>query len=103
MKAVWFRFKESGHVGMAVAQDVRSLFWIIDEFGNPFDVEIANVGRGAFCVKPDIDPEGGIEWSEFEGSESLGTVTALKPEGKRRWRDPEWPRSVYGVKPREEE
>ncbi len=63
MIAKYIRFtnssKEAGWVGMAVAPNMESLFWVIDEMGDPFSCQIKSVGsRGSsicFTVDRDCD------------------------------------------------
>ena len=41
--------KPTGWIGMALAQNKTELFWTIDEFIDPYSVEIKTATRGGYC------------------------------------------------------
>jgi hypothetical protein len=80
MKARWFRFKEGDGEwrGLAIASTVRELFWVIDQFGDPYSCEVSKTYRAGMCALKTEDR--GVEYSDEE----------------LQWVKPKWPRSVYG-------
>jgi len=76
MKHCAFRFidlstgKPTGFVGIAWARDMKELFWEIDQYGNPYSVEIAVLPVASVCSQyygdNDVfqNPYGDIEVSE---------------------------------------
>lgn len=88
-KTYWFRFidretgEPTGYMGLAVARDMVELFWEIDQYGDPFGVEIRPVERGSFCAHFQDEPNEGTDlFSEVKITEYL--------PGKERWRKPDW-------------
>lgn len=68
---------ETGYFGYASAKDGVDLFWLIDEFIDPHQVQICRAnGREAFMTKTKIydDGDGNVRWfkGKAEYSESLG-------------------------------
>lgn len=54
MTAYYFRQVDNegvptGYMGMAVGQDKVDLFWLIDEYLDPYSVEIKTAKRGGYC------------------------------------------------------
>lgn len=65
MKAFYFRFignddKPSGWIGFAMAETIDGIFDVIDQFGDPYSVEIYAAKEAGFCVqwKPFPDDSG---------------------------------------------
>ncbi len=72
MKTIYFRFlcedqKPSGWVGFASAKTNQELFDIIDEFGDPYLVEICETKTAGFCFhwQPLDDESGDAVMSEI--------------------------------------
>jgi len=61
--AYYFRWPGNDWVGLAVAPTMDDIFWVIDEFGDPSEVEIQKTSTGGFCVRQDGDE------TEFEYSD----------------------------------
>jgi len=68
----------SGWVGFVYVQDPSELFWAIDEFIDPYSVEIKPAARAGYCyrteqVELDVgeDPEFLNSGHEFSGHEPL--------------------------------
>ena len=62
MKAFYFRFlnddgKATGWVGLVVGQTMDQIFDCIDEYGNPYTVQIQAAKKGGFCVHWKLFPE----------------------------------------------
>lgn len=56
MKAFYFRFldadgKATGWVGLVVGQTMDKIFDCIDEYGDPYTVQIQAAKKGGFCVQ----------------------------------------------------
>ena len=65
MKAFYFRFLDedenpSGWIGFAMGKTINDIFDIIDEFGDPYSVQILESQEAGFCVqwKPFPDESG---------------------------------------------
>jgi hypothetical protein len=87
VSAYFFRFVDdegpTGYVGFAYAKTKAELFWMIDEFGDPYGVELKTAPRGCgFCVFQ--DPEDGH--SQHEISQSL----PFRDLEKKGWKKPDW-------------
>lgn len=78
MKAVWFRWKETGWVGLALGRDMREVFWQVDHYGDPNEVEIMPAEVGSFCMRQEEDDQ------EIEVNDEV-----IPDEGV--WMKPEWP------------
>ena len=96
MRAVYFRFvysdkKPTGWIGMAVARNDLELFWAIDEFGDPYSVQIKEAVHGGLCVHTLDDTRA----SNYEVSEEVPEIN--KRNG---WTTPRWPSldAIYGGK-----
>lgn len=75
MKAYWFRFvdedgKPTGCMGLAVAKDMTEIFWMIDEYDDPFSCEVKKAKSGAFCVRQEWKPGDVLENFDIEPSEA---------------------------------
>lgn len=62
MKAFYFRFlddsgKATGWVGLVVGQTMNQIFDCIDEYGNPYTVQIQAAKKGGFCVHWKLFPD----------------------------------------------
>ena len=94
MNAYYFRVidddgKPTGYIGMAVAEDMRNLMFVIDEFVDPYHVQIKNAYLGGICFKEEIfyyennDFDHAVR-KEFEFSEEFPLIDE---DG---WRTPKW-------------
>jgi hypothetical protein len=95
MTAYFFRFVDdedepTGYAGIAFAANKKDLFWMIDEFGDPYSVQIAKMSQSGMCVKYEIpeDEEVDAIYSEVEISERA--YYGLTGD-KRAWKRPSWP------------
>jgi hypothetical protein len=88
MTAYYFRVvedgKPNGWVGFVVAPTLQHLFWAIDEFVDPFAVEIQTAKFAGYCYHMEINGDD-VVVSKHETSES----DKLFFESKR-WRKPIW-------------
>lgn len=88
-----FRFikddgEQTGYVGFAYAKNMLELFWEIDQFGDPYSVEIKRMKSSSMCMKIiDIDE---FELDELELSERF--IGIVDEQG---FITPEWPENVY--------
>ena len=57
MIAVAFRFSNHDWMGLAVAANMKELFWQIDQHGDPYDVEIMSLKSGSVCIKQKLNDE----------------------------------------------
>jgi hypothetical protein len=99
MNAYYFRFlnadkSPTGHVGMAVANDMVDLFLAIDQFGDPYSTEIRGAKAGAMCVLLTPIEDDGVNTDELELSEEFMDQAE---DGK--WVTPIWPAytEIYGA------
>ena len=82
MICVYFRFIGTDWVGLVAAKDMSELFWAIDEQGDPYQVEIKDIGANHYAsvtvntITQDYDLS--------EGFYGLGG-----------WYIPEWPENPY--------
>ena len=87
MTAYYFRVMEdgepNGYVGFAMAESIQHLFWTIDEFVDPYAVEIQTAKVAGYCYHMKVDGDD-VETSEHEFSEH----EPLFDYGK--WRKPVW-------------
>ena len=87
MTAYYFRViedgKPNGWVGFVMAYDMHQLFWTIDEFVDPYAVEIQTAKVAGYCYHQKVDGDDvtntGYEFSQQE---------PFWDEGK--WRKPLW-------------
>jgi len=73
--------KPTGYIGMVCGQNKRDLFWLIDEYLDPYSVQIKTAHRGGHCRFFDIDD---LESSKHETSEY---EPPIDDDG---WRTPNW-------------
>ena len=95
MLAYWFRLMDgngqqpTGYVGLAVAPNMRDMFWEIDQYCDPYQVQLKTVRNGSVCtLEPEDDDAERSEWEAsgwFPMSSDLG------------WRVPRWPDPSYGI------
>lgn len=74
MKAFYFRFLDdeqnpTGWIGFAMAKQIDDIFCIIDEFGDPYTVQIQMAKKAGFCV----------QWKQFTDG-SGDAVLEMPPE-----------------------
>jgi len=78
----------TGYMGLVVAANKDDLFWEIDQYGDPYSVEVMKATRASFCIQIDQKEEE-VDYDEFELSE----YAPLMPE------DGEWVKPVYNKNP----
>jgi hypothetical protein len=87
MTAYYFRVvvngKPNGYVGFAMAESMQHLFWTIDEFVDPYAVEIQTAKVAGYCYHMEIDGDEVIT-SEHEHSQHEPFFDDYK------WRKPVW-------------
>ena len=93
MVAYWFRFvnaenKPTGYIGLAVGKNIEDILWQIDEFGDPWSVQIQSVRWGGICWKERKSTNLGEEVrcsSEYE-------ITEYSPDplDDKGWKTPKW-------------
>jgi hypothetical protein len=97
MIAVYFRhmgqtaqgYGPTGFVGLAVAQNKSDLFWVIDEFCDPYRVEVQTARKGGMCVhltETGDDDDEDPERSNWETSGMLPDPFHTY----EKWRKPKW-------------
>lgn len=91
--ACYFRFVGTDYIGIAVADSVLDLFWNIDQYGDPFQTEIAIIRSGSVCFKR---TRGGKEGEETEEISEVEYDEGMEDNFSRRsmkttWRVPIWP------------
>ena len=89
MKAVWFRVIDAdgiptGHIGFAMGRVEVELFWAIDEFVDPYSVEVKRAKVAGFCFKAEENEEDVL----FFDQEITGVMPLPSEDG---WEKPEWP------------
>ena len=89
MTAYYFRVvedkKPNGWVGFVVAPTLQHLFWAIDEFVDPYVVEIQTAKFAGYCYHMKIDSDDVIN-SEHQTSQSEPFFS----ENNKWWRKPIW-------------
>jgi hypothetical protein len=59
MTAYYFRVMQDGEpngwVGFAMAETMKQLFWTIDEFVDPYSVEIRTAKAAGYCYHMEVD------------------------------------------------
>lgn len=91
MKAVYFRVvledgTPTGHVGLVTYDGSKDLYLSLDEFVDPFAVEIKDADDFSFCMKVTNFGEDEIETSEYEIGEGVPD-----PYENNGWRKPKFP------------
>ena len=95
MTAVYFRVLDAetkqptGHIGFACAQNNEELLWAIDEFCDPYSVEVKTAYKFAMCLfERDSDGDG----DDGEALHSEWEVTERLPfwDDTEGWRKPAW-------------
>ncbi len=91
MTAYWFRVigaedgQPTGYIGMVVGASADDLFWAIDEFADPYCVEVATCNFGGFCLHLATDGDE-VTSSKFETSDRM----PFPDDSDVRWRVPPW-------------
>ena len=81
--------EQIGYVGFAYAKNMLELFWEIDQFYDPYLVEIKELKSSSMCMKiMDIDE---FEFDNYELGERF--IRIVDEQG---FITPEWPENVYG-------
>lgn len=79
----------TGYSGFAVGRNITAVFWEIDQYVDPYRVEIMTASAGGYCLKnPDavdddddeMDDYSEIEISDYHEPASSGA----------KWRKPDW-------------
>jgi hypothetical protein len=87
MTAYYFRVIQNGEpngwVGFVMAESMQHLFWTIDEFVDPYAVEIKTAKVAGYCYHMEIDGDD-VQSSEYEFSEHEPFFDDDK------WRKPVW-------------
>lgn len=87
MLAYLYRFKGSDWIGVAVGNDKEDVFWVIDEAGDPYNVEIMTLRRGGVCWESKEESHvTSIEPSEFV----IGAISHGNWMPNTGWREPRW-------------
>jgi len=98
MKAYWFKFEqERGDqgeyrywVGLAVAPDMKGIFWAVDEHGNPNEAVYQKATFGSMC-RHMVGWENDWECVESDSSE-------FEPDHKGEWKPIDFERyDVYDI------
>lgn len=92
MIAYYFRVvskgEPTGWYGKVFAENRQQLFWVIDEFVDPYSVEIKAVKFGGYCLKIEYfageDGDLEIEEKEFEFSDHYEMYETIN------WKKPNW-------------
>ena len=88
MTAYYFRViqdgKPNGWVGFAMAETMQHLFWTIDEFVDPYAVEIKTAKTAGYCYRSEVVDGWEINRSNYEFSEHEPFFDEDK------WRKPVW-------------
>ena len=88
MMTYYFRLmqdkKPNGWVGFAMAKNKHDLFWTIDEFCDPYSVQIKKAYRAGYCKLVSEDEDEPDTLHEFSESE----WDAFHPD--ERWQTPNW-------------
>ena len=89
MIAYFFRFVDfkgepTGYTGLAVAANMTDMFWTIDEFGDPYSVEIKSATEGGVCFLETEDGDS-VTRTEVETCEKNPLATDVI-----KWRRPTW-------------
>ena len=88
MTAYYFRALDeegspNGWIGFVMAEDKTQLFWALDEFIDPYGVEIKTAYNAGYCYRIDQDGDD-IEAKDYEIS---GIEPMINESG---WRKPGW-------------
>ena len=87
MTAYYFRViqdgKPNGWVGFAMAETMQHLFWTIDEFVDPYAVEIKTAKSAGYCYHMEVDGDD-VKDSKHE---FLGDEPFFDED---KWRKPVW-------------
>jgi len=74
MTAYYFRVvddsKPNGWIGFAMAETIQHLFWTIDEFVDPYSVEIKTAKVAGYCYHAEVVDGWTLNRSDYETSES---------------------------------
>ena len=89
MTAYYFRVVDedkqpTGYIGFAMAPDLISLFWEIDQYVDPYSVQIKTANFASYCKHVSIE-NSILEESKFEFSQDEPINDQLQ------WKEPNWP------------
>ena len=85
-----FRFSSHDWMGLAVAANMKELFWQIDQHGDPYDVEIMSLKSGSVCIKQKLNDE-----DEYGEPDTPEEVEWCEDIWYGEWKNPKWPLDVY--------
>lgn len=99
MIAYYFRVlvddKPNGYMGLVFGHNMNSLFFAIDEFCDPYGVEIKKAHHGGYCkfVEHTYYPETAEHGEEDVYDESEYEFAEEEPEidDNEKWKKPVWP------------
>jgi hypothetical protein len=77
--------KPTNWMGMAFAQSKEELFWQIDEFCDPYSVEIMTARRGGYCRRIEIDGD-----EHLSHDHEISEDEPLFDDESYPWRKPKW-------------
>ena len=86
----------TGWHGAVSASSYKDLFWLIDEFGDPYACEISRIDRMGICfqTKPDPECEGYLNQDgDTELSQSILINDSIL------WKKPDWKKLLNGTVP----
>ena len=94
MIAYYFRFidedgEPTGYTGMVAGKSKWHLFWGIDEFGDPYSVEILPVKAGGICYFENVERSPGGEVDVDRTQVELCLENPLYSDSEK-WRKPNW-------------
>ena len=88
MTAYYFRVIQDGEpngwVGFAMAESMKQLFWAIDEFVDPYSVEIKTAKTAGYCYHSEVVDGWQLDRSGYQTSEHEPFFDEDK------WRKPVW-------------
>jgi hypothetical protein len=90
MLAYYFRTIDSsgqptGYMGMAFGQDKTDVFWMIDEYCDPYSVEILTARRGGYCRRIEVEGD-----EHFSHDHEISETEPLFGDESYNWRRPKW-------------
>lgn len=83
----------NGHFGIVKGQDVEDLFWRIDEFTDPYQVELKELSQGGVCffMQRENDGHGPTLMLADDNKLELSEDVERQCDSDKRWFKPKWP------------